>query len=68
LTYSHEIPQDVAVAEAFPLADFDPEAMKREFANANKVYGGSGTPEDKAEAYIQLTTLQELARVSGVSL
>ena len=54
--------------EAFPLDDFDQEAMKREYQAANKVFSSSNVPEEKAEAYIQLTTIQELSRAMGVNL
>lgn len=42
--------------------------MKREMANATKEYGAATTPEAKAEAYVQMTTLQELSRVLGVAV
>jgi predicted Zn-dependent protease len=42
--------------------------MKREMANASKEYGAAATPEKKAEAYVQMTTLQELGRVLGVAV
>lgn len=54
--------------EAFPLDEFDLDAIKREYAAANKAFAGSNVPEEKAEAYIQLTTLQELSRAMGVNL
>ena len=40
--------------------------MKKEWVEANKLYNSAATPEAKAEAYVQLTTIQELSRVTGI--
>jgi hypothetical protein len=42
--------------------------MKKEMANATKEYGAALSPEKRAEAYVQMTTLQELGRVLGVAI
>jgi F0F1-type ATP synthase epsilon subunit len=60
--------QDISVPEAFALDEFDQDAMKREYAAANKTFSSSNVPEEKAEAYIQLTTIQELSRAMGMNL
>eukprot|EP00602_Paraphysomonas_sp_CaronLab_P010296 CAMPEP_0185021736 /NCGR_PEP_ID=MMETSP1103-20130426/4436_1 /TAXON_ID=36769 /ORGANISM="Paraphysomonas bandaiensis, Strain Caron Lab Isolate" /LENGTH=157 /DNA_ID=CAMNT_0027553441 /DNA_START=38 /DNA_END=511 /DNA_ORIENTATION=- len=59
---------DVACPEAFPIDDFDVDAMKKEFAAASKAFASTNVPEEKAEAFIQLTALQELSRGMGVTL
>ncbi|PWN22294.1 putative ATP synthase delta chain precursor, mitochondrial [Microstroma glucosiphilum] len=46
--------------EAYPLEDFSQEAIRSALSEAQRTAGGSGSPEQKAEAEIEVEVLQAL--------
>ncbi|KAI0066067.1 epsilon subunit of F1F0-ATP synthase N-terminal domain-containing protein [Artomyces pyxidatus] len=55
----------INAVEAAPLEDFSSEAIRANLAEANKVLGGNGSEEDKAEARIEADVYEALQAAIG---
>ncbi|KAL1881999.1 hypothetical protein VTK73DRAFT_2981 [Phialemonium thermophilum] len=53
----------INAVEGYPLEDFNPEAVRAQIAEAQKVANGSGSEQDIAEAKIELEVLESLQAV-----
>lgn len=50
----------INAVEGYPLEDFNPDAVRSQISEAQKIAGGSGSEQDIAEAKIELEVLESL--------
>jgi hypothetical protein len=60
--------QEISVPEAFPLADFDEQAVRSGHAEAVKAQQASTDAAAKASAQVEADTYSILARALGITL
>ncbi len=69
VTLNLVISKDISVPEAYLTSDFDQDAIRAQYSEAQKRYSASSSDnQTKAEAFVEVTTLAELGRALGMSL
>ena len=61
--------QDISVPEAYPLSDFDDQAVKTAYAESSRAFASAAEGSAaKATAQIEIETYSAIARALGVTL